>query len=43
MKIKTLVVLIFFNRPDTTKAVFETIRLAKPVQLFIKENHFWKQ
>ncbi|MEI6330022.1 MAG: glycosyltransferase family 2 protein [Pseudanabaena sp. ELA645] len=32
---KTPVAFIIFNRPDTTKMVFETIRQAKPPKLFI--------
>ena len=31
----TPIAFIIFNRPDTTKRVFEAIRLAKPEQLFI--------
>ncbi|GEM_PF-4925566 len=32
---KTPVVLIVFNRPDTTEKVFEAIRQAKPPKLFV--------
>jgi len=32
---KTSVVLIIFNRPDTTKTIFEAIRQAKPPKLFV--------
>lgn len=32
---KTPILFIIFNRPDTTKKVFETIRNAKPKRLFI--------
>lgn len=32
---KTPVVLIIFNRPDTTQKVFEVIRHIKPLQLFV--------
>lgn len=34
-KITTPVVLIIFNRPDTTKKVFEEIRKAEPKRLFV--------
>lgn len=33
--IKTAVLLLVFNRPDTTKQVFEAIRLAKPLRLYV--------
>jgi hypothetical protein len=32
---KTPVAFIIFNRPDTTKRVFEAIRQAKPPKLFV--------
>lgn len=32
---KTAVAMIIFNRPDTTKEVFEAIRQAKPPRLYI--------
>lgn len=32
---RTSVVLLIFNRPDTTEKVFETIRQAKPPKLFV--------
>ena len=31
----TAVLFLVFNRPDTTKKVFEKIRLAKPSKLYI--------
>ncbi len=34
-QLKTPVVLIIFNRPDTTAKVFEVIRQVKPLQLFV--------
>jgi hypothetical protein len=34
-QIKTPVVLITFNRPDTTKKVFDVIRKVKPTELFL--------
>ncbi|RQH49055.1 methyltransferase domain-containing protein [Okeania hirsuta] len=34
-KLTTPVVLIIFNRPDTTAKVFEAIRKVKPLQLFV--------
>ncbi|MGD1804967.1 methyltransferase domain-containing protein [Dapis sp. BLCC M126] len=34
-QLKTPVVLIIFNRPDTTAKVFEAIREVKPLQLFV--------
>jgi hypothetical protein len=34
-RLKTPVVFIIFNRPDTTKKVFERIREAKPTKLFV--------
>jgi hypothetical protein len=33
--LKTPVLLIIFNRPDTTRAVFEAIRQAKPPKLYV--------
>jgi len=33
--LKTAVLFLVFNRPDTTKQVFETIRQARPKQLFV--------
>jgi len=33
--LKTAVLLLVFNRPDTTKQVFETIRKAKPPRLYV--------
>jgi len=33
--LKTPVALFIFNRPDTTEKVFETIRQAKPLELFV--------
>jgi len=33
--LKTAVLFMVFNRPDTTKQVFEAIRLAKPPRLYI--------
>lgn len=35
MGLKTPVLLIVFDRPDTTQRVFDTIRQAKPKQLFV--------
>jgi hypothetical protein len=35
MGLKTPVLLIIFNRPDTTQQVFDAIRLAEPRQLFV--------
>ena len=35
MEMKTAVAIIIFNRPDTTKEVFEAIRKAKPPKLYI--------
>lgn len=35
MEMKTAVAIIIFNRPDTTKEVFEAIRKAKPTKLYI--------
>lgn len=35
MELKTAVAIIIFNRPDTTKEVFEAIRKAKPPKLYI--------
>jgi len=37
-EINTPVLLIVFNRPDTTKKVFEAIRLAKPSKLYISSD-----
>ena len=34
-KLRTPVALFVFNRPDTTRLVFESIRLARPPELFI--------
>src|SRR5690242_6522032 len=34
----TAVLLIIFNRPDTTKRVFEAIRKAKPKKLFVASD-----
>ena len=34
-ELKTAVLFIVFNRPDTTKQVFEAIRVAKPPRLYI--------
>ncbi|NBN98531.1 MAG: glycosyltransferase family 2 protein [Flavobacteriia bacterium] len=34
-KLKTPVLFIIFNRPDMTKQVFEKIRLARPVKLYV--------
>ena len=33
--LQTPILFLVFNRPDTTKKVFETIRQAKPKRLFI--------
>ena len=33
--LKTVVLLLIFNRPDTAKQVFETIRKAKPLILYV--------
>ena len=35
IKIKTAVLLLVFNRPETTARVFEKIRQAKPPRLYI--------
>ena len=35
MKLKTPILLIIFNRPDTTQQVFNAIRQAQPRQLFV--------
>ena len=34
----TAVLLIIFNRPDTTQKVFEAIRKAKPKKLFVASD-----
>ena len=34
-QLKTAVLFLVFNRPDTTKEVFEKIRLAKPSRLYV--------
>ena len=34
-KLKSPIVLIIFNRPDTTERVFEAIRQARPTKLFV--------
>ncbi len=36
--LKTPVLLIIFNRPDTTQAVFEAIRKAKPSRLYVSAD-----
>ena len=33
--LKTAVLFLVFNRPDTTKQVFEAIRKAKPPRLYV--------
>ena len=33
--LRTAVLFMVFNRPDTTKQVFETIRKAKPPRLYV--------
>lgn len=35
MRLKVPVLFLIFNRPDTTRRVFEAIRQAKPVRLFV--------
>ena len=34
-RLKTPVLLIIFNRPDTTRVVFEAIRKARPEKLYV--------
>lgn len=40
LKLDTPVLFIIFNRPETTKKVFDAIRLVKPKQLFIAADGF---
>ena len=37
-KLETAVLLITYKRIDTTKSVFEAIKLAKPPRLYIASN-----
>ena len=39
--LNTPILFIIFNRPETTRQVFENIRQAQPKQLFV-ENKLWK-
>ena len=36
--LKTAVLLLIFNRPDTTKKVFEQIRKIKPKKLYVASD-----